>query len=592
MGNKRAKKIAVIDAETDPFDGETFVQPFIWGFYDGDEFLTFTSTEDLALHLIGLTDTIVYAHNGGKFDFHLGLMQYANPFQSLNIINGRIARFMIGDCELRDSVCILPISLAQYQKDEISYDIFYPEEREKPENWKKIVDYLKGDCVYLHDLINKFTEKYGQHLTLAGAAFSFWEKMSEQKPPESDGNYYEFLTPYYYGGRVECFAKGVENIDFEFYDINSAYPYAMLHQHPTSTEYYVDDEPTQADIDDLMERGIFGPCLVSIRAISRGALPVRMAKKKLDGEDSAETEMYFPNDNVERVYHVTGWEILAGIETGTLDIKEWLTVIEFEELGDFSQYIYHFYNERLEAKANGDKANDIFCKLFMNSLYGRYAMNSNKFHTFINIPPEYMPCIGEPLDERLEPIVSDPEYEKFNPIDFQYAGELSIYSLIKRNLYDYEKTFYNIATSASITGFVRAYMWKHICQTKGTIYCDTDSIAAESFHGFKEGKELGEWDKEGEFTQFAVAGKKLYAFEYVKETGPVDAKTGEKKTHKIASKGVAFTAEEIIRVAQGEAVTFKPQVPTYSYHKNPVFTSRTIRANAKTAKDRALDQIS
>jgi len=42
---RQGDKIAVIDCETDPFDGETFVLPFVWGFFDGIKYIQFDGPE-------------------------------------------------------------------------------------------------------------------------------------------------------------------------------------------------------------------------------------------------------------------------------------------------------------------------------------------------------------------------------------------------------------------------------------------------------------------------------------------------------------------------------------------------------------------
>ena len=121
--------------------------------------------------------------------------------------------------------------------------------------------------------------------------------------------------------------------------------------------------------------------------------------------------------------------------------------------------------------------------------------------------------------------------------------------------------FYHVGTAASITGFVRAYLWRAICASDGPLYCDTDSIAAFEPR-VNLGPELGEWEIEGEFSEAAIAGKKLYAFKYAQHCIPKD-RNGKKKPYKIASKGVKLTAREIYQVAKGETVTYVPEVPTY-----------------------------
>jgi hypothetical protein len=50
-------------------------------------------------------------------------------------------------------------------------------------------------------------------------------------------------------------------------------------------------------------------------------------------------------------------------------------------------------------------------------------------------------------------------------------------------------------------------------------------------------------------------------------------------TYKTACKGAKLSAQEIERIAAGETITYRPQVPTYSAHHNgPRFINREIRS--------------
>src|SRR5512147_708036 len=92
------KVIAVADCETDPFDGVTIPEPFIWGYYDGTHYEEFTNTDDFIRYIYTLGDTILYAHNGGKFDWYF-ILDYIDDFSKVMIINGRLSKFKIGDVE-------------------------------------------------------------------------------------------------------------------------------------------------------------------------------------------------------------------------------------------------------------------------------------------------------------------------------------------------------------------------------------------------------------------------------------------------------------------------------------------------------------
>lgn len=555
------RPFAVIDSETDPFLKGRIPEPFVWGFYDGREFRHYThETVHSMIEWIADQKIIVYAHNGGKFDYHF-LLPYMEPFDNVKIINGRIAQFYIGKAEFRDSINILPVALKKFEmqdvhgntikKQEFDYSLMEKGERYKPENWESIIDYLRDDCVTLYEAIKAFQSQYGRHLTQAGAAMAQWKKISKTKIPKSTGEYFEKFKSYYYGGRVQCFRRGIIEGNFSVFDINSAYPYAMLSKHPYGLDYI--ETAGQDFSGDYVGHGFY-----RIKAQSLGAFPYR-----------EKNGLTFPDDGEIREFHVTGWEVLAAIETDSANGLEVLSEIRHVELQDFSEYIEYFYQQRLTAKATGDKAGDLFAKLLMNSLYGKFGANPENYANYVILPPEEMDNLLDPTNE------------------YQMSGELGPWLLGERELDDEEMRYYNAATAASITGFVRAYLWKAIHKTgrENMLYCDTDSIATlDSGNALDTGKELGKWKHEGEFCRAGIGGKKMYVFEH-KPPYAKNPETGKTVRYKTASKGVSLTPEQLWKVAQGETVIHEPDAPTFSVHKslrdksgNPqCFISRKIK---------------
>ncbi len=535
----------VIDSETDPFKRGRIPEPFVWGLFDGKVFRHYAQNNlHSMIEWISEQKVIVYAHNGGKFDYHF-LFSYMEPYDKIKIINGRIAQFYIGKAEFRDSVNILPVALGKMEiidedgeiikKQEFDYSRMETKDRYKPENWPSIIDYLKDDCVTLYRMIEGFQKQYGRHLTQAGAAMNQWKKIGKVEIPKSTPEYFDKFKDYYFGGRVQCFQSGVIENDFSVFDINSAYPYAMLTPHPYGLEYV----ESAHELNDYQR----GPAFYRIRAKSCGAYPYR-----------EKTGLSFPEDNETREFCVTGWELQAAIDTNTAGDFEILNVIYHSRTHDFREYIEYFYNQRLAAKARKDKAGDLFAKLLMNSLYGKFGANPENYAEYIILSP----------DERDELYTGDTEY-----ID---SGDLGPWVLAERGLDDDDMRYYNVATAASITGYVRAYLWRAICSTgrNNALYCDTDSIATKSEgHELDTGKSLGQWKHEGEFDKAGIAGKKMYIFR-----GKKNHKGA--REYKTASKGVKLTNNQLWKVAAGSTVTYQPENPTFSVHAAPRFVSRRI----------------
>jgi hypothetical protein len=532
----RRSEIWAADCETDPFKPGRIPKPFIWGAYEirTKEYQTFGSAESFQLFFRDRRAT-VYFHNGGKFDSHY-LRSFFNSDEQILIINGRIARFKIGCCEYRDSFNLIPIALGKYQKEKIDYAILESNARGTPENAAKIEAYLKSDCANLAELLSKYFERYGKGLTQAGAAMNYWvRKYNEGRKPRQTAAQFERYRPYYYGGRVECFVGGYAETEFTVVDKNSAYPHAMLSHHPIS--------PEAVSLSNLPAAGQISQCFITLKALSRGAFPYRLESG----------ELIFPRDRTVRIYHITGWELLAAQEMGAVDIEKILAVHYFRETVDFKSYINHFYLERKAAKQSGDVAGDIFAKLFMNSCYGKFASNPENYHEYLLSS-----------DVRLSEFLSEGWQE--------YHAWGDGRQLLWRSLPVEKHRYYNIATAASITGFVRAELFKDLCRVRLPLYCDTDSISAARVMDLQLGSELGQWKVEFEGDAYAIVGKKMYAFR--------DRET--KEWSKVASKGVKLFADDLIRAARGEDIVFNPEVPCYSVTRpEPRFISRTVRLTAK-----------
>lgn len=524
------RKIAVADCETDPFRIGRIPRPFAWGFYDGDEYHQFDTTAEF-VEFIKEQPVICYAHNGGKFDWHF-ILPELEPYSDIMIISGRIAKCFLGLAELRDSYNILPVPLAAYKKDDIDYAIMEEGERDKPENRQKILEYLKSDCVYLYELVSGFVKTYGMQITQASAAMAQWKKI-KKFIPHTNREFYDRFAPYYYGGRVQCFESGIIEKKFSVYDINSAYPYAMMFAHPYSEEYT------------HVEGFVDGADFYKIRCVSRGAFPFRGL-----GGDGSFAGLAFPADDEIRDYTVTRWEYEAGLETQTLENVQVLESYLFDDHTTFEEYVQYFYNLRLEAKSRGDDAQSLFAKLLMNSLYGKFAANPENYRNNMIVP---MDVIGG-----------------LSSLGWEFGGELGPWGLAEAPLEENQQRYYNVATGASITGFVRAMLWRAISSSKGVLYCDTDSIAVcEKGENVHLGNALGFWKHEGDFDKAGIAGKKLYIFRGISEQG------GE-HTYKSAAKGARLTNSQLWEVASGLQVEYFSEAPTFSIRKPPTFTNRKV----------------
>ncbi len=516
----KSKLEGVLDFETDPFKNGRVPKPFAGCvLLRGREPVVFWGdrcAQEIADYLRELPKCTLWAHNGGKFDFYF-LLELADTGK-IEYRGGRIVKFTIGDVTLRDSYPLIPVALAAYEKIKIDYKKFERKVRQK--NRDEITNYLIGDCRSLLSLLDGYREIVGRDVFTVGAAAFKAIKACGYKIEHGGPDHDERFRPYFFGGRVEALRVGPRlRGPWEYVDINSAYPFAMLSPHPKGTEFDHGYE--------LPETA--GPWFARIKAVSNGLLPVR-------GDDGI---LEYPRDGLLREFHATGWEIVAGLETGTLDIREVMEVLTPCATRDFSLFVKKYWKHRQDAKKKKNVIGELAYKLTLNSGYGKWAQNPEHFKEY-----------------RLEYADHDPGGE------WDFTDDVAEgLSLWERPSTGGDWSYYNVAVAASITGYVRAMLWLAMCKSKEVIYCDTDSMICRAAD-VNRGDKLGEWKLEGIATSAAIAGKKMYALAGMGET---------------ASKGAKLTAEEIQRVAGGEAVTWKSDAPAFHPTKGARFVKRTIK---------------
>lgn len=509
--------------------------PFIWGAYDGDDFRKFKTADDL-ISFYENQHVILYAHNGGKFDF-MFLLRLIKKTRAL-IINSRIVEMKIGKATLRDSFAIVPMGLAGFQKTDIEY--WKLEAECRAEHMPEIVEYLKSDCVNLYNLVMAYRSTAGTKPTIASNALSFAKKLG-LNPGKTSHRFDTAFRRFYFGGRVECFAPGShENV--RPIDIKSSYPNAMRHEHPTGANYIYDDK--------LPETGI-EQSFIKLQCHSKGAFPLVVNHT-----------LTFPHGDGE--FFVTGWEYVVAQKHGLISNVKIDFVCRLEKTMNFAAYVDHWYDHKATAEKAGDKAQRIVGKFMMNSLYGKLAQNPIHYYDY--------------------EIAEGGTAVNYNE-GWELAGEFDTVEIHRRSvMWRYEKQWgdewqkfpihYNVATGASITGFARA----HLLDAAATVgfeniaYCDTDCL-----HVLPGGKldklrmddELGAWASEGHAKIAHYAGKKMYALELADGTT------------KIASKGAKLGLAEIKKLVKGEIVVWNNDAPTFSLARGTHFVTRSIRATTR-----------
>lgn len=569
MGAKHLARIATLDIETDPFLHGRNPQPFAVGFKWGDTYCDWWG-DDCVARAVGFiedieTPLIIYAHNGGKFDFMFLLEHVSNP---IKVIHGRIAKAKLGKHELRDSWLINPQPLSRYKKDEIDYSTFERDVRDK--HRARILAYLQGDCTYLYEICLGFAERFGARLTMPGAAMSALAKLH---PQERGGKAHDTkFRPWYFGGRVECFSSGVQPGDWRVYDVNSMYPYVMREfPHPAGLEY-VEVKDTKVTADGWIVGHVGAMYFAEVEGVSHGAFPLR------NTEGLEKGGLAFPR--AKGTYHVTSHECRMAIALGLFECSRVVRALIPIRRQTFAAFVDTFMADKLKAEECGDAIGRLFAKLVLNSGYGKFGQDPEAFREYwlerIGIDPR--PILWHP------PMIYPAQGIKIAYRDGRPLMDGEPYLITERyrvwrtrsrkDSPDNDKRgYFDVAIAASVTGAARAVLMHAIHSSRRIAYCDTDSVICEGLAGVQfDAKRLGAWKEEGNGDQLAVAGKKLYCLMWKGE--PV----------KWASKGLKLSPEQIIDVSQGATVHWRNDAPSYDLTGTPRFVSRNARSTLDRPK--------
>ena len=571
---KAAKPIYTLDAETDPFLEGRIPVPFAWclcrksatpsqttnGGYVLRRSWGADCTAQIVQELAQLPSGIVYIHNGGRFDIHF-LWDFLTQEREPSINKNRVVVCYIesadGYHEIRDSYKIFPAGLAEYKKTEIDYRKFEKECRE--DHKQEILDYLDDDCIFLHQIVSAFIDKFGKaYLTVGSCATSELKRfydLGEKFTPELD----EDMRQYYFGARVQCFEKGIIAGDLRSYDVNSMYPFVMAtYQHPLG---HPSPHNNRCITDDTF--------FITVEGKNKGAFISRTKQgKTFDLEDG--------------VFNVTIHEWNAALELGLFEPRNILRTVDFPAHGNFADFVQHFYADRQIATDRMERLKDAgqkystewyaaklekdFNKNLLNNSYGKQAINPANYYRYL--VTGFDACLYVDWCERNNCCeVGSYESRQYACGGWHRCGFDDVSGRQFWRKPSQRVQLNNVAIGASITGAARSYLLRGISAADRPIYCDTDSIMCVGDLNMPvHSSNLGAWKLEYKGSELAVYGKKGYA---LFDAAGVCLKS--------ASKGAQLTPAQIVEVAQGNVVHYVQQAPCFSLTGEVSWIQRNIR---------------
>lgn len=523
-------KIGVFDCETDPFKIGRISRPFSCEFYSDDQCIVHWGDdciEKMMHDLSALPDKyMIYAHNGGKFDFHFLYPYLDNP---IRIIKGRIIEAKLFNHTLRDSYSIIPVAQKVIDKQDVTeefYEKFEYHVREKHK--KEILEYLHSDCYKLYNIVCAFVERFGKQITIGKTAMAELQKLHSFERMTQDGD--ALFRKFYYGGRVQCFRTGILKGNYKLYDVNSMYPYVMRnYDHPVNCSFkHSSNLPDDFDV----------PFFAHIRAKNRGALPC-----VVDGSLSFNV----PHGDFFACSH----EIKVGLEYDLIDIEDvYACYIPIETIR-FESFVDTFSAEKVRCKREGDRLGEQFAKFMLNSCYGKFGQNPANYF-------DWLLC----SDEEEMILAEQSGYEMYSICEY--------FALYRKPAEIKDTAFFDVSIAASITSAARSVLLEAINNADDPLYCDTDSLICKNLNVKIDDAELGAWKLETKADYVAIAGKKLYSMFNVDESG-------KRKSVKLASKGGRLNVDQIVDICNGATIEYENPVPTFSAKMKPEFVKRKFK---------------
>lgn len=366
--------------------------------------------------------------------------------------------------------------------------------------WKKIdngiipqkdIDYCIQDCkVVFEALFNIFEAGGDIKLTQASLSMAYFRRKHLPYDIKYNNFTYEFWNSYY-GGRTEAFKIGATYASGV--DVNSMYPFVMSTIDFPNPNHLKKLIRVKARDSYRYLSGYEGciTCTVAHKNNWFGLLPVRH-----------EGKLIFPVGVFSGTWNFN--ELRYAISTGLVSILKVQSLVYAPSMNSiFSTYVEELYTARY---ATNYELDIYRIKIFMNSLYGKFAQRITSKNIYI-----------------------DNYADKIDMIQYyQQSGKLiktSTFNKDRCDLFIEVKNDSNYKISHSIPSFssyitsgARVVMNKKlaISEKNKVVYCDTDSVFTEIGLPQCDSRVLGEWSTDGKILT-EIRGLKNYSYELAGE---------------------------------------------------------------------------
>jgi hypothetical protein len=338
----------------------------------------------------------------------------------------------------------------------------------------------------------------------------FYDKVFDEKSGRTKMEYStamlkadEFCEPSYFGGRTEVYRKGHTLERLYYYDITSAYPWAMTQELPA---YF---------------KGFVVPKSRAVSYPGKPAVHVQDVRKSIDRCGVSDVSIWMPEKREVFKYPVLPWRdvenhkvvfpLLTAGERGRWTNVELMELWEqgqahglkmvihgqalFEPVPFLMSVVSQFFKMRLEAKAAGDEFRTYAYKIFLNSIYGKLIETTIRRSVLFG-------------DEMVTEAI-----EKFGAEAVEESPAPGAYFLNTVS----EGPFRHVAAGSYVTALARLRLLAGIKAAAAAgakiYYCDTDSLIVDKpVFGFVSEKRLGDFNLECEIVEAEFYASKVYRY--------------------------------------------------------------------------------
>lgn len=378
----------------------------------------------------------------------------------------------------------------------IEHPKFLGEKPNTDDEWEELIRYNQRDTEITYKLMELLQEGFNKlggnlKLTISSTALDIFkrkylkEKMIKESVILNGTLINKRIFESYYGGRTECFARGMIGKGYSskktvtMYDISSLYPSVMRNEYPLPQSIKKIEYP---DSKNFVFEGLSN-VIIETGYMKIPFLPYR---------DKLLKKLIFPVGRWKATY--THLELRKALELGYRVRKINWQYIYTKSFIPFKDFVEDVYAKRMEYKKEENPLEYVM-KITMNSLFGKFSSRKMSEVEFFNIQ--------EMSEGEMLWYLKSKNTESYNDIGYNITEKIC------------DENYVFPILSSYTTAYGRIEMYKYL-QKYNVYYIDTDGIVSDD--DIPTSNKLGEMKREYTIKKGIIIKPKMYQFNIDEKT--------------------------------------------------------------------------